>query len=275
MSSMRMNGRVGLSYAHINNRRWKDAIRVLAKLHQVNVKNVGLETYGKSMNFYNRQLATLKSVSEAQARTIDIESGKPVGNIPHFEEMIRFFGNEATQPKDRSVLIHGDYKMDNLVFHKSEPRVIGILECVVMSNVIKYCILMSRNSWELSTIGHPLSDLVNLLAPYAMAHSQVALSLGYGSKAFTYNSTSGLPSQQECIGWYREVTGWDPSSDMAWGEAFGLFRNSIIMQGIAARFALRQASSARSMEYVAQVKPFAEICWSFVEKMKNRKTPKL
>lgn len=61
---------------------------------------------------------------------MDIESKQPVGKIPHFDDMVSFFGDPKTQPKDRGTLIHGDYKIDNLVFHKTEPRVIGILECV-------------------------------------------------------------------------------------------------------------------------------------------------
>ncbi len=51
--------------------------------------------------------------------------------MPHFEELVGFFMNEKLQPKDRATLVHGDYKIDNLVFHKTEPRVIGILEYVV------------------------------------------------------------------------------------------------------------------------------------------------
>jgi aminoglycoside phosphotransferase (APT) family kinase protein len=54
-----------------------------------------------------------------------------VGKIPHFEEMVEFFADKKSQPKDRGTLIHGDYKIDNVVFHKTEPRVIGVLEYVL------------------------------------------------------------------------------------------------------------------------------------------------
>ena len=65
-------------------------------------------------------------ISDAQSKAVDIETHKSVGAIPHFGDMISFFRD--TMPKDRASPIHGDYKIDNLVFHKTEPRVIGILE---------------------------------------------------------------------------------------------------------------------------------------------------
>lgn len=67
-------------------------------------------------------------ISAAQAETVDIETQEPVGQIPHVEEILGFFGDKTSQPKDRGTLVHGDYKIDNLVFHKTEPKVIGILE---------------------------------------------------------------------------------------------------------------------------------------------------
>ena len=108
--------------------RWHDAIRTIAKLHKVNPNEVGLSDFGRSTGFYNRQIKTLGMISTSQAQAVDIETKKAVGNIPHFEEMVSFFKEPKTQPKDRSSLIHGDYKIDNLVYHKTEPRVIGILE---------------------------------------------------------------------------------------------------------------------------------------------------
>lgn len=102
----------------------------LAKFHTINPRNVGLESYGKPSGFYDRQIRTFSTISKAQAATRDIETNKPVGMIPHFDEMLEFFANKKMQPKDRGTLIHGDYKIDNVVFHKTEPRVIGVLEYV-------------------------------------------------------------------------------------------------------------------------------------------------
>ena len=115
--------------------RWHDAFRTLAKLHRVDPTSVNLSTFGKPTGFYNRQIRTLTQISESQAATIDVETDEPVGKIPHFDEAVTFFHDPKTQPKDRGTLIHGDYKIDNLVYHKTEPRVIGILEYVLLQIV--------------------------------------------------------------------------------------------------------------------------------------------
>lgn len=116
----------------------------------------------------------------------------------------------------------------------------------------------------MSTIGHPLSDLCNLLTPYLTSTSSLALSIGRGSASFRPDVSPGLPTRAQCIAWYRDVAGWDPAEDIAWGDAFGIFRGSIIMQGIAARYAVRQASSAKARDYGAQMGPFGELAWGLV-----------
>ena len=91
-------------------------------------KDVGMEDYGKPSGFYNRQISTFNTISKAQAEAVDKDTKVPVGKIPHQDDLVAFFGDPKTQPKDRSSFVHGDYKIDNVVFHKTEPRVIGILE---------------------------------------------------------------------------------------------------------------------------------------------------
>lgn len=119
----------------------------------------------------------------------------------------------------------------------------------------------------MSTIGHPLSDLSNLLFPYVASTSNL---YGRSNPAFSPSATTpGLPTRTECINWYAEVAGWDPSQEQGWGDAFGCFRNSVIMQGIAARYALRQASSAKAKDYGVQMRPFAEFAWSLIEMLKG------
>lgn len=110
--------------------RWHDAIRTLAKLHRIAPSSVGLETYGRSTNFYDRQIKTFATIQKAQAATLDIETQEAVSEMPHVDEILDFFRDKATQPTDRGTIVHGDWKIDNLVFHKTEPRVIGILEYV-------------------------------------------------------------------------------------------------------------------------------------------------
>jgi len=138
-----------------------------------------------------------------------------------------------------------------VVFHKAEPRVIGVLD------------------WEMATIGHPLSDLCNLTAPFVNA------SVSPGASKLLSDVVEGLPSREDCIRWYSEVAGWDPMPDLPWGDTFYMFRGSIIMQGIAARYALRQASSERASDYSKMMRPFAVSAWESVKRMKEEQKAKL
>ncbi|WEW58760.1 hypothetical protein PRK78_004228 [Emydomyces testavorans] len=224
---------------------WKDAVETLAKFHRVNPKSIDMEGFGRSSGFYDRQIGTFKTICKAQASTVDIETRVAVGDFPHFNEMVEFFSNKDLQPKDRGTLVHGDYKIDNIVFHKTEPRVIGILD------------------WEMATIGHPLSDFCNLTSPYI--HTDGI----HNVSQFSPDAFPGLPTREDCVEWYRSVAGWDPTSELMWGDAFHGFRGSVIMQGIAARYALRQASSARASEYGKQMGPFALHSYEKVKKIKE------
>ena len=213
---------------------------------------VGLSDFGKPHDFYKRQIKTLSKVSSLQAETRDVDTNDLVGKIPHFEDIVAFFDNSAFQPADRNALIHGDYKIDNLVYHRTEPRVIGILD------------------WEMSTTGHPLSDLSNLLSPFIFAeHAALASQVGMANMNFQPpHRLEGLPSRDECIEWYAGYAGWDPKPESKWGDAFGVFRNSVIVQGIAARLALRQASSAQAKEHVMRLRPIGEFARTLVQEAK-------
>jgi len=126
----------------------------------------------------------------------------------------------------------------------------------------------------MSTIGHPLSDLANLLTPFVTApneHAQAMGNTGTGAakKDFLPGRCEGLPTREQCISWYREVAGWDPEPDMAWGDAFNVCRGAIIMQGIGARYAVRQASSERAKEYGDAMKPYGMVAWDLVQKCRD------
>ncbi|KAI1625287.1 kinase-like domain-containing protein [Exophiala viscosa] len=192
---------------------WRSAVEALARLHLVDFTPIGLQTLGKSGGFYDRQIKTFTNLSASQAMAVDKATGIPIGAVPHLREMITFFADPSRQPQDRSTLIHGDYKIDNIVFHRTEPRVIGILD------------------WEMATIGHPLSDFGNLTQPY----------------------------------WYFHMTGWDPSDEICWGDAFGAFRLAVVMQGIAARHALGQSGSAKAQAYGSQRDQTAFWAYSLVK----------
>lgn len=231
---------------------WHSAVTTLAKFHRVTPSSVGLADFGRPANFYNRQLKTFSTISRAQAQAVDVDTKIPVGEIPHYNDMTTFFGRPDRQPQDRSTFVHGDYKIDNVVFHPLEPRVIGILD------------------WEMATIGHPLSDVTNLLMPFTTASSAQARSVGRANPAFTPNSTPGLPSKQECVKWYEDVAGYEVlEKELTWADAFGIYRGSVIMQGIAARYAQRQASSSKAGDYGSQMRPFAEMAWQFIREFER------
>jgi len=235
------------------NEMWHDAVRTLAKLHRINPASIGLSTFGKPTGFYNRQINTFKQLGEAQSLAKDVETGQEVGKIPGFDALVQYFSDPKSQPNDRGNPIHGDYKIDNLVYHKTEPRVIGILD------------------WEMSTIGHPLSDLSNLIVPWTITAFDTSRRNSH--PAFhPFNHPAGLPSRTQCLAWYRDVAGWDPAPEIAWGTAFAMWRDSVIFQGIAARYAVRQASSEQAKKVGQEMKPAAEICWKLVEQAKGQQS---
>ena len=107
---------------------WHSIVTTLGKYHRVNPKSVGMEDFGRPNNFYNRLMKTFNNLQVDQAKAVDADTKKPVGKIPYYDEMVEFFANPKFQPVDRSTFVHGDFKVDNVVFHKTEPRVIGVLD---------------------------------------------------------------------------------------------------------------------------------------------------
>ncbi|KAL4811304.1 kinase-like domain-containing protein [Aspergillus unguis] len=232
---------------------WRSAIRTLIELHTLQYTRLGLQTLGKPSGFYPRQVRTFTTLSMHQAKTVDVETGVAIGPLSHLEEMSAFFADTSYQPKDRISIVHGDYKIDNIIFHKTEPRVIGVLD------------------WEMTTLGHPLSDFVSLVAPFLPhtwgvngAASPMSPDLS------TAGRETGLPSLDTCISLYK-TSGYDVLPELTWGRAFAGFRGAVIMQGIAARYALRQASSTSAKEFGAMAWPTADNVWELVKEL--RKTP--
>ena len=112
---------------------WKSLVETLGKYHRQDPKALEMADFGRASNFYNRQIKTFAKLSIDQAETKDVETGVPVGKIPYYDEMVKFFQTQETQPRDRSTFVHGDFKVDNVVFHKTEPRVIGVLDWEMVS----------------------------------------------------------------------------------------------------------------------------------------------
>lgn len=100
----------------------------------------------------------------------------------------------------------------------------------------------------MSTIGHPLSDIANLLQPFTLVTISPAAAKDLLVPFQSISEVPGLPPIAECLFWYRNVAGWNPVPEMIWANAFSLFRMSVVRQGITARYAARQASGSTAIE---------------------------
>jgi aminoglycoside phosphotransferase (APT) family kinase protein len=118
---------------------WLSAIRSLAALASLDPFRLGLENFGPTTDYFPRQIKSLTRISLAQSQAIDIETGKATGDIPYFEEMVGWYQKHLPDERKTGLrIVHGDYKLDNMIFHPTENRVIGILD------------------WELCTLGSPV-----------------------------------------------------------------------------------------------------------------------
>ncbi|KAI8644662.1 kinase-like domain-containing protein [Parasitella parasitica] len=216
-------------------------LATLGKLHSVDFKAIGLEGYGRDAGFYARQMKSLGKVSAAQGAVIDEETGEAVGPIPRLDEMFAWF--RRNEVKDRATIIHGDFKIDNMIFHPTEPRVIGVLD------------------WELSTIGHPLSDLSNLLQPFYIPDQPGLV----GLKGLDPLPVPGSGELMQC--YCSQLKGIQyPIDNWLFAVAFSFFRLAVITQGIAARVARKQASSAQAKFVAQKFKPVSYLALDIVDR---------
>jgi aminoglycoside phosphotransferase (APT) family kinase protein len=214
--------------------------RVIAALHQVDFKARGLEHYGKPGNYFERQIGRwskqyLASVTEPNPAMDALLAWLPA-HIP-----------ASARDESEVAIVHGDYRMDNVVFHPTEPRVIAVLD------------------WELSTLGHPLADFSYHCMSWHIKTSGAAR--GLGGKNLT---ELGIPSEREYVQRYCERTDRaDVDTVMAdWNfyMAYNMFRIAAIVQGIAKRVVDGTASSAQAKETAATARPLSELAWSFAQK---------
>lgn len=206
---------------------WQSAIKTLAKLHSVDPRKLPSIFTKRLESHYPRQIGSLSAVAKAQASVKDIETGELVGPIPDFDKITQWMSKNL--PKERVTIVHGDYKIDNLIYHPTENRVIAILD------------------WELCTVGHPLADLGNLMHPYTWPESLFGKNTGLLNTAAPL--PEGLPTVADNLKLYASITGYDATSDWSFAVVSAHFRLSVIAHGIKARVARRQASSANASKY--------------------------
>ncbi|KAH7903344.1 kinase-like domain-containing protein [Hygrophoropsis aurantiaca] len=213
---------------------WLSAVRALAALASLTPSAVGLANFGPSTPYFPRQIKSLTRVSLAQSAVVDVDTKVATGKIPYLDELVSWYDQHLPdESKTGTRIVHGDYKLDNLIFHPTENRVIGILD------------------WELCTLGSPLADLANLTQPWAIDARNIPknsiLKQFTLIKAFK-NTNKDVPIPLEDLEReYCRLTNQPyPIVEMAFVRSWMLFRLAIISQGIAARYARRQASSEQA-----------------------------
>jgi aminoglycoside phosphotransferase (APT) family kinase protein len=199
---------------------------VLARLHAVDVREVGLEDFGRPGNYFARQVSRWSRQYEL-SRT---------DAIPAMDALLEWLPRH-TPDEDVTTLVHGDYRLGNLILHPDEPRVVAVLD------------------WELSTLGHPLADL---------AYQCVFDVLGTGLEQL--GDRDGIPSEAEHVAGYTARTGRDPGPHWNFCLAFSLFRLAAITQGVYARGLQGNASSAAAMDAGKRVAGLAERGWEMASR---------
>ena len=215
--------------------------RVIAALHSVDVNAAGLSGYGKPGNYFERQIGRWTKQYQASIT-------QP---IPAMDELMAWLpANIPASARDESQVsvVHGDYRLDNLMFDATEPRAIAVLD------------------WELSTLGHPLADFSYHCMSWHIVPSPSHGARGIGGLDL---AALGIPSEKDYVRRYCERTGrGDPDAVMAdWGfyMAYNLFRMAGILQGIAKRVEAGTASSAQARQSAAGARPLAGMGWHIAQ----------
>jgi aminoglycoside phosphotransferase (APT) family kinase protein len=210
---------------------YDDMNRVVAALHRVDCHAVGLDSYGRRGNFFDRQIG--RWTRQYQASVTD-----PIEAMDRLIEWL-----PANVPAlDETCIFHGDLRLDNLIFHPTQPRVLAVLD------------------WELSTLGHPLADFAYHALPWRLSAEQFRGMAGADYAAL------GIPSETEYMHRYCRRTRREPIDPSHWEFylAYSMFRLAAILQGILKRSMDGTASSAQAREIGARARPIAEAAWQQV-----------
>ncbi|XP_060642043.2 acyl-CoA dehydrogenase family member 10 isoform X3 [Anolis sagrei] len=207
--------------------------RVLCKIHSVDIQVAGLEDYGKHGNYIQRQVQTWSK----QYRAAETHS------IPAMERLIEWLPSHMPASERLSV-VHGDFRLDNLIFHPEKPEVVAVLD------------------WELSTLGNPLSDVAyNCVAYYLPSH----FSILKGLRDYDVHQL-GIPSAEAYVQLYCDQMGIPPVENWNFYVAFSFFRIAAILQGVYKRSLTGQASSATAESSGKQAEFMADLAWDFATK---------
>ena len=199
--------------------------RVLTALHKVNFEAIGLTDFGKPGNYFERQYNRWSS----QYRASEMQRIEPM------ETLMDWLSNHLPEDDGRVSLVHGDYRLDNMIFDATEPKVIALLD------------------WELSTLGHPFADVGYLCMQLRMPDRPDGLKGLRGKDLHAL----GIPSEEEYVATYCERMGIDRIDNFGFYVAFSFFRLAAIVQGVAKRAEDGNASHKNAAGMGALVEPMA------------------
>jgi aminoglycoside phosphotransferase (APT) family kinase protein len=218
---------------------YDEANRVMAALHTVDHAAIGLTDYGRAGNYFERQIGRwskqyLASVTQP---------------IPEMDRLIEWLPQHipaSARDASKASIVHGDYRLDNLIFHPTEPKVLAVLD------------------WELSTIGHPLADFSYHCMAWHIPPGTFRGIAGVDIAAL------GIPDEASYVARYCERTGLATPEALAqdWNFylAYNMFRIAAILQGIAKRVEEGTASSEQARTNAASARPMAELAWAYAQK---------
>jgi aminoglycoside phosphotransferase (APT) family kinase protein len=209
--------------------------RVIAQLHTIDYKAIGLETYGKPGNYFGRQIDRWTR----QYKASETE------HIPAMEHLIEWLPQHIPAG-EQTTIVHGDYRLDNMIFHPTEPRILAVLD------------------WELSTLGHPLADF-----SYHCMSWHIVPGLFRGIAGLDLKSL-GIPTEEDYLAKYSERTGIAiHKEDFRFYLAYNMFRMAGILQGIMKRYQDGTAASEQALKNGQAARPMAEMGWEFASGKKS------